>query len=526
MDCGKAAEIAQKLCINLALRGMMVLNLEWLGAGELQNKESDHWYGSALDLTGMNDAGLFYLEMRRGLDYLAAHPQVDPKRLGVTGLSGGGWQTIVLSSLDERVYASVPVAGYTSFAGRIPIASTEMGDLEQTPTDFLTGQDYPTLTAMRAPRPTLLINNAEDDCCYRAPLVKPYIFDPVRPFFALYGKTDAFNFYENTDPSDHNYEVDNRQQAYRFFTKVFGLPAIEQEIPVDAQIKSYDELAAGVPENNLTLLGLARKQAAAITRPPIPADPAARATWAQGEREKLKAVVRFDPVEVREAWRAGNTKRKGIESLWFRFVMNDGLGANGIWIKAIRTPGDAPLTVVLDDKGLKAAGEQDWNRVPWVANLIEQGQQVLVLELLFTGNSAPDMTLYPFSEGIAALGKRPLGVEAAQLIALTEWARQQWKPRQFRLETTGLRSQVAGLVAAAIEPQRFSSVVTYAGMESLRYLLDAPVPFLEAPDMFCLDLYKEFDLDRLAIIAGPARVTARENLKLVPSAESSAGTPR
>jgi hypothetical protein len=48
-------------------------------------------------------------------------------------------------------------------------------------------------------------------------------------------------------------------QAYRFFSTHFGLPIIEQEIPVDAEVKSYDDLVVGLPEGNLTILGLARK---------------------------------------------------------------------------------------------------------------------------------------------------------------------------------------------------------------------------------------------------------------------------
>ena len=186
---GKADESQQTLCINEALRGMMALHLEWLGMGELTAKESEHWYGGDLDLVGANAVGLFYLAMRRGLDYLWQNPNVDQKRVAVTGLSGGGWQTIILSSLDERVNVSIPVAGYTAFEGRLALApTTEAGDIEQNPTDFLLGQDYSILTAMRAPRPTLLINNAEDNCCFRAALVKPYIFEAVRPFFRLYGK--------------------------------------------------------------------------------------------------------------------------------------------------------------------------------------------------------------------------------------------------------------------------------------------------------------------------------------------------
>ncbi len=518
---GTAMEFEQKLCINLALRGMIVLSPDGLGSGELFKEGNEHWFAAHMDLAGTSGLGLFYLAMRKGLDYLAADPHVDPKRLGVTGMSGGGWQTIVLSALDERVYASIPVAGYNALPGRIgrmPIDAMEVGDVEQAPTDFLAGQDYSTLTAMRAPRPTLLINNAEDGCCFRAALVKPHIFDAVKPYFALYGKADNLQFHENTDPADHNDELDNRQQAYLFFANAFGLPVAEREIPVGAELKSYSELAVEIPQSSLTILGLARKLAAEITRPPIPAEAAARAVWARAEREKLKTVVRYDPVKVREAWLENSTNSKGVESLWYRFELDDGLSATGIWLRTTGTPDDAPLTVVLDDNGKKAAGKETWDRMSWVANLADRGQQVLVLDLLFTGDAAPDQVFFPFTEGLAATGKRPVGIEAAQLASVARWAVEQWRPRQIRLETAGIRSQVAGLVAAALEPRLFSEMAARAGMESLRYLLDAPVSYYDgqvvAPDLFCLDLFKDFDLDRLAAISEPTRIESLQNVKL------------
>ena len=45
----------------------------------------------------------------------------------------------------------------------------------------------------------------------------------------------------------------------------------------------------------------------------------------------------------------------------------------------------------------------------------------------------------------------------------------------------------------------------FVAMKSLGYLLDAPVPFRSAPDLFCLDLYKDFDIDRFAAMAEPAK---------------------
>ncbi len=88
---GKDIEYKQKRCINQAKRGIYALNLEWLYFGELEHSQNQHWFGAHLDLVGANGIGLFYLAAKRGLDYLHAHPDVDRKRIGMTGLSGGGW---------------------------------------------------------------------------------------------------------------------------------------------------------------------------------------------------------------------------------------------------------------------------------------------------------------------------------------------------------------------------------------------------------------------------------------------------
>ena len=127
-----------------------------------------------------------------------------------------------------------------------------------------------------APRPTLLTYNAEDDCCFRATLVKPVVYDDIRPFFKLFGKEDVFQWHENVDPGTHNYQLDNRLADYRFFSQQFGLPAIINEDGVAAELRSYDELAVGLPKNNLTLLTLARKLGSEITRQPIPSAAASR----------------------------------------------------------------------------------------------------------------------------------------------------------------------------------------------------------------------------------------------------------
>ena len=494
LELGKAAEYKQKRCINFAKRGILALSLEWLYCGELHVPENKHEFGAHLDLVGANGVGLFYLAMRRGLDYLYELPNVDRGRLGVTGLSGGGWQTIVLSSLDSRVTVAVPVAGYSAFVSKLERVG-DYGDNEQVPQDFLVGQDYSHLTAMRAPRPTLIIDNAEDDCCFRAPLVKPYVYDDVKPFFRLFGKEDAFQWHENTDPSTHNYQLDNRLQAYRFFSQQFSMPLIEQEIPVDAEVRSYDELVVGLPKDNLTILGLARRLAGGITRPAVASPSDARV--------KLRSLVRYKPVNLEHAWALTNTNNKGVETRSYQFLFANGLSAAGVWAKATGSSDHSPATIVLNDKGKKAAASL-------VADRLNRGERVLAVDLLFTGDAAPkqeDLEEFPLM--LATTGDRALGVEAAQLIALAQWMQRSSGGQKIQVVSTGIRSQVAALIAADMEPSQFSEVVVREGMPSLQYLLDAPVKFEAAPDLFCLDLYKEFDIDRLAMLAAPAKVTQK-----------------
>ena len=149
---GIANDYIQIRCINEAKKGALALNFEWLGMGQLKTDGFSHTRSNQLDLVGTNGVALHYLSQKRGLDILLAHPNADPSRVAVTGLSGGGWQTILISSLDPRVTIAAPVAGYSSFVTRAQFPEPDLGDSEQTPVDLARIADYTTLTAMRAPK--------------------------------------------------------------------------------------------------------------------------------------------------------------------------------------------------------------------------------------------------------------------------------------------------------------------------------------------------------------------------------------
>lgn len=485
---GKEIAYKQQRCIDQVKQGIYSLNLEWLYFGELAHPENQHWFGAHLDLVGANGIGLFYLAAKRGIDYLHAHSAIDKGRMGMTGLSGGGWQTVLLTALDERVRAAVPVAGHSSLISRIEdFGPGDIGDWEQKGTDLLSEFEYTHLTSLIAPRPLLQIHNAED--IFRSHRVKPGTYDALAPIWDLYGAGDAFLFHENFDPADHNYEADNQLQASRFFAEHFGLRAIQSPASSDAEYYTASELRVGLPRDNLTILGLAKLLAERIERSEIPGEPGERASWAREQREVLRRTLRYNPVAVERAWFLSGTRMHGLDTRSYRFDLNNGLSATGVLLEKIGGTNPRPLSILLHDGGKAAAAGT-------AAERVSRGERVLVADLIFSGDATlagnrPERNV----QVLAAIGERPLGIEAAQLIAL-----QQWLGGAARIETEGPRSQVSALAAGAISPASFSEIVSHNGLDSLQEVLDRPIRHLDAPDLFCFDLLRGFDIDRLTAL--------------------------
>lgn len=496
---GNAVEYEQKRCINFAKRGVLALSLTWMGFGELSQAENAHDQTARLDLAGTSAVGLFYLSMRRGLDFLASLPQVDSKRMGVTGLSGGGWQTVVLSGLDERVAVAVEVAGFGSQQSNL-VRPGDTNEVEESPTDFTAGEDYPCLIAMRAPRPTLLIHNAEDDCCFRADLVKPYVYEKVKPIFRLYGDSSALAWHENRDPGTHNYQLDNREQAYAFFSRYFHLSAPTEEILSDSEIRTPQDLAVGLPADNLTVAGLAARIAGRLVRPLPPSDPAQRDAWKAAQRQKLASVLRVEPVSLESAWRMANSKHLGLHTLSYRFDLTNQLSATGVWLSAISSPDNAPATILLNDAGYKASGRL-------VTERTDRGEQVLALDTIFNGATKPEESdPGAWAMMVTTDGKRPLGLEVEQLLAVARWFRANSGQAKIRVQTVGIRSQVVAQVAAALCPDLFAAIVSDDAIDTLGSLMEGPLLFRSAPELFCLDLYKHYDIDLFTSMAEPVRI--------------------
>ena len=495
---GKAMDYKQARCINLAKRGMLALSTEFIGMGELR-ADADHNRVGLLDLCGVAGVGVFYLALKRSLDVLLAHERADPDRVAVTGLSGGGWQTALLGALDERVGVIVPVAGYSPVWQRRSCME-DIGDLEQVPSDFCTIADYDVLTAMFAPRPTLLIYNRYDDCCFQTKRTRQSVYLTARPVFELLGAADRFELFDCVNPRAHNYDGDNRRQLYRFLDRHFGLDTSADDLPWKDELLTEAELETGVPADNATLHSLARSHLAAIKKKRQ--RPAARrgellrtARQRDAARRRLRELIRVTSY-ARVA--AGDVGRRGRrrEAEWQHRILR----LDDTWsvpLTACSPTGRSRGTeIIVGDAGRPAMRQH-------VTAALTAGRRVLAADLFGSGEARMDARLQMV---LATTGERPLGIQVGQLEALIDWALRRYRCASVRLTATGDAMPVAALIATALRPERVSFYRADRLMVSLHHLVDWPVAYAQMAPLFCFGLLAEFDLPDLVRLAAPVPI--------------------
>ena len=482
---GKAMDYKQARCINLAKRGMLALNSEFIGMGELR-ADLDHNRIGALDLCGTAGIGVFYLIMKRALDVLLAHPHADSERVAMTGLSGGGWQTAILSALDERVRVIVPVAGYSALWQRRKCIE-DIGDSEQCPSDMASIADYDVLTGLYAPRPALLIYNRYDDCCFQTRRARTSVFKPGRGVYSALGACDALALYDNVAPGTHNYDADNRRQLYAFLNQHFQLDGPEDDLPWIDEIRSESELNVGLPSNNATLYTLAQdalgKTRTARTRGRSPA----------AARKRLFTLI------CTPSWNSLRTRTVGARKMRKAYsTQHYTLHLDDQWtlpVVKIEPPNAQGTDLIIADGGRSSCQTA-------VNAALQAGRRALVADIFGTGEMS---ICWQHQMLVAATGLRPLGLQVGHLIALGEWAgKRHGIPR---IVAHGRTVSTAALIACALRPHLAAELQTHDLLDSLARLIQWPASYSATPGLFCFGLLAEFDIEDFIALSAPMPIT-------------------
>ncbi len=232
-------------------------------------------------------------------------------------------------------------------------------------------------------------------------------------------------------------------------------------------------LASPLPENNATFHALATKLARDLPR-------------GEGTRDDLARVVRIQQLSM-DAREVGRETSGGMEVAWWRFRLG------GSWtVPGVETgpAGARDIVILLGDNGRASLADR-------AAALANGGKRVLAVDPFYVGESRITQRDALFAMQIAALGERPLGLQASQITAIARWLK--GRGMRVTLESHGRRTSLMSVVAAALEPS-VQGATLHDSLRSLKQILQEDLTAEKWPEFFCFGLLEKFDIPQIAAL--------------------------
>lgn len=193
-----------------------------------------NWYSR-----GYTPAGVETWNGIRGLDLLSEMPEVDPERLGVTGISGGGALTWYIAAMDPRIKAAATVCGNSTMEAQICTRTID-GHCDCMMFTNTYGRDFHDLGALIAPRP-LFIAQADRDGLNTIESATE-VYESLKNFYGLFGAEGNIDFIST--PGGHSYHPNSRKAIFSFFIQHLMGKSIPPEdiadVPTEALLTEDD----------------------------------------------------------------------------------------------------------------------------------------------------------------------------------------------------------------------------------------------------------------------------------------------
>ncbi|MCA9044151.1 MAG: acetylxylan esterase [Planctomycetaceae bacterium] len=369
----------QSRCIGLAKLGFFVLMVDAFGAGERGiGKALGEYHGEmvagTLWPTGLPLAGLQVYENSRAVDYLQARPEVDPNRIGITGASGGGNQTMYAGAMDDRLKCVVPVCSVGTYQAYLGAACCMC---EVTP-GALSHTEEGAILSLVAPRGLMLINATRDAFQFSVGEgAKSLAF--AKQVFSLYGKEESAK--QAVFESGHGYNQPMREAMYGWMTLHLKGEGTGEPIPEPAHDTEEAETLRCFPNDSRPDDFITLPQFAAAEGKRLVGQisiPTHAEQWRTQEIDRITSLVRMlGPFPKREPL---NLIQESEEAGVTSFLLNS---EPGIKLAGTEVAGTGRRVILLDfDDGRKSISSD------WAKAFIEQKATVVSVDLRATGTQA------------------------------------------------------------------------------------------------------------------------------------------
>ena len=384
-------DVYQTTVLNLVKKGFVVLAIDPVGQGErIEYLGADGKIDENIDatlqhsfpgtqsfLSGFSPINYFIWDGIRAVDYLISRKEVDPARLGITGQSGGGLQTVYIAAMDDRLLATAPETSICTYEKLLRKLGT--GDAEQNQPYFLKkGFEKSDLLEIRAPKPTLLVSTTRDFGSIQG---SRDVFYEAQKAFAAFGVPDNLQMAEDDDI--HTCTTKNREAIIAFFQKHLRYPGD----PKEEKVVLFDEKELYATPTGLVQKSLQTESVFSLNMKYseealqlLQAEKQHNPVYYQQMAQRTKSLTGYsDPVLPKEAIFAGRLWRDdcAIEKYMIK-------GQGSYYIPLLRfAPGayNGSTILLLDDQGKASAAAKG----ALVDRLARLGYQVVVPDLIGFG---------------------------------------------------------------------------------------------------------------------------------------------
>ena len=496
---------------NLARAGIVVLAYDIVSEGErLQHYDPDlaaskvgrptgeHSLAAwQVAPTGDHVSRYFIQDAVRGLDYLAARPDVDPQRLGAFGCSGGGTLTAFLSALDDRVKATASACYINDFDHLL--ASVGPQDGEQSIPGFIAaGLDLPDLIEMAAPRPYAVVSTTED----MFPLAGAgAAFEEARGVYRLYGAEDRITWIQG--PGGHGALAPIAPNIVAFFTRWLKDEPAQRPFtppprlaPERLLVTPTGQVSTSIGGETIQSLNAARARQVSAARPTVTSSADVAAL-----RRRLADDIRAVTFATAKPGASAPHVRPGADGA-FRLPVAEGQAVDAI-LNAPEDGGRKPAVLLLTRQPETVKAE--------AARLAKAGHVVLTLVARGAGGTeeikAPVLGDWNLLAARALLVDRtPLGLRLDDAITAMDWlaARPDVDPKAIRVYGIGPLAPVA-LHLGALD-DRVAAIYAEGGLTAFRMAVEQPIQ-RELPEVLPPGVLRRYELADLALAAFPRPVT-------------------